>query len=61
MAQQRAEIERLNGTLASLRQERDRIIMVSLASGVMCVPQRLLWSQWLPDHGWFVWSHSTDC
>jgi hypothetical protein len=48
MAQQRAEIERLNGTLSSLRQERDRIIMVSLASG-------LLLSQW------FVWSHSTDC
>lgn len=28
MAQQRAEIERLNGTISSLRQERDRAIMV---------------------------------
>lgn len=29
MAQQRAEIERLNGTISTLRQERDRVIMVS--------------------------------
>lgn len=28
MAQQRAEIERLNNTLSTLRQERDRVIMV---------------------------------
>jgi hypothetical protein len=32
MAQQRAEIERLNGTLSSLRQERDRVIMVRLTN-----------------------------
>jgi hypothetical protein len=33
MAQQRAEIERLNGTISALRQERDRAIMVSVHVG----------------------------
>lgn len=33
MAQQRSEIDRLNSSLANLRQERDRVIMVSM----MCV------------------------
>lgn len=33
MAQQRAEIERLNNSISTLRQERDRVIMVGVHAG----------------------------